>query len=79
MNTRLVLFHLKEAQEELNHLVDVFEHDPDEGQSEFEVRMQHLYHHLNSGWHSQDAPENERETDKLFFKRRQFPSDIDMS
>lgn len=78
MNSKLILFHLQEAKEELDGIIKNLQTDSLHNEGSFTVEMQHLYHHLNTSWNSRNSSENENETDELFKKRRQFPSDIIM-
>jgi hypothetical protein len=81
MNRDWVLFHLKEAHEELTRTIQGIEQDPDYDYGEYYVAMMHLYHHLNTAWNSRDAsPERVQKcTDEEFAQWRQFPNDVDMS
>lgn len=54
MNRESVLFNLREAHEELSKLIEDMESDPDYTSAEFLVAMSHVYHHLNTAWHTQD-------------------------
>jgi hypothetical protein len=81
MNREWILFHLKEAHEELRCIIEEFEKTSDYVQGEYWAAMMHLYHHLNTAWNSKDASLEEVRTcsEENFSKWRQFPSDIDMS
>jgi hypothetical protein len=78
MNREWVLFHLREAQEELRRTIAEIESTSDYGPGEFSVAVAHAYHHLNTAWNARDEDpavvEAGSETD--FFAWRQFPSDI---
>ena len=78
MNREWVLFHLREAQEELQRTIAEFESTPDYGSGEFAVAMAHAYHHLNTSWNSRDEePDVVAACNKTeFLAWRQFPSDI---
>lgn len=77
LNKRLILFHLKEAQEQIDATIQSLENDPTyEEKFSIEVDFQHAYHHLNTSWNSRHAPEDEVETIPIFNTRRQFPNDI---
>ena len=55
MNHEAVLFHLREAKEELDRTIGQIAADPDYGYGEFVVAMSHLFHHLNTAWNGRDA------------------------
>jgi hypothetical protein len=81
MNREWILFHLKEASEELTRTIQEMEKDPEYDFGEYFVAMMHLYNHINTAWNSRDAtPERVKSCSfEEFEKWRQFPSDIDMS
>ena len=75
MNKEAILFHLREAKEELDRTIHDLEIDPDYDIGEFVVGMGHLYHHLNTAWNGRDAP-RERHRDCAqhdFDTWRKFP------
>jgi hypothetical protein len=78
MNQELILFHLREAKEELGQTIDQIAADSSYDYGEFLVAMSHLYHHLNTAWNGRDAsPERHYAHDKVDFHAwRKFP-DID--
>ena len=51
----MVLFHLREAKEELDRTIAEVETTSDYGVREFRVAMSHLYHHLNTAWNGREA------------------------
>src|SRR5207244_1212951 len=51
MNKRWVLFHLGEALGELQKVATALESGP-VGEEEFEIAIEHAYHHLNTAWNS---------------------------
>lgn len=81
MNKEWVLFHLREAHEELTRTIQEMEQDSGYDFGEYFVAMMHLHHHLNTAWNSRDAtPERVKAcTEEEFETWRQFPADIDMS
>lgn len=81
MNREYVLYHLKEAHEELTKTIREIEHNPDYDFGEYIVAMTHLYHHINTAWNAKDVtPERaDRSSEEDFERWRQFPSDIDLS
>ena len=80
MNRNAVLFHLREANEELDRTIDEVFATPDYGQGEFVVAMSHLYGHLNTAWNGRDASEERhRECSQADFDTwRKFPPDEEL-
>ena len=76
MNNNVVLFHLREAAEELNGTIRNLEQDPDYDSVDLSLSMGHLYHHLNTAWNGRDQTDEEfsRSSDESFRKLRRFPS-----
>jgi hypothetical protein len=81
MNKEWVLFHLKEALEEIEDTIKEIESEPEYDDPEFLVAMGHLYHHVNTAWNSRHCSDQEAEesSEVNFSKWRQFPTDVDMS
>ena len=80
MNLHNILFHLKEAKEELDKTIEEIEKNKEYEFGEFVVAMSHLYHHLNTSWNSREAAEEEIEecSDENFKKWRKFPDDKEL-
>lgn len=80
MNRDAVIFHLKEAKEELDRTITEIASDTTYDFEEFQVAMSHLYHHLNTAWNGRDASaERHRECAQSDFDAwRKFPSDTDL-
>ena len=80
MNNNAVLFHLREAKEELDRTIAEVEAAPDYDIGEFRVAMSHLYHHLNTAWNGRNATaEAHRECAKPDFDSwRKFPENADL-
>lgn len=78
MNKDWVIYNLKEAKEELDRTIVDIENDPEYDLGVFFVSMQHLYHHLNTAWNSQNASQKEVEEciQENFNKWGEFPKDI---
>jgi hypothetical protein len=76
MNRDYVLYHLREAAEELTRTIAEIENKADYDDVEFEAAMQHLYHHVNTAWNAREASEETaREcSEKDFHAWRQFPT-----
>lgn len=81
MNKEYILYHLKEAHEELTRTIREIEHSPDYDFGEYVVMMTHLYHHINTAWNARDASHKQADTcsEEDFERWRQFPNDIDLS
>ena len=80
MNIDSLLFHLKEAKEELDSTIAEIEGDTSYDIGQFRVSMSHLYHHLNTAWNSRDAATDRHlecaQSD--FDEWRKFPSNEDL-
>ena len=78
MNREWVLFHLKEAAEELDRTIEDIQRDPGYDHAQFWPAMQHLYHHLNTAWNARDASPDEvaGESDGLFNRWSRYPDDL---
>jgi hypothetical protein len=76
MNQSIVLFHLREAAEQLNKTIQGLETDKSYGFGNFQVEIAHLYHHLNTAWNGRDQTDAEfaQCTDESFKRFRQFPN-----
>ena len=76
MNRTWVLFHLREAAEELSRTISEIETEADYDDVEFEVAMQHLYHHVNTAWNARDASAQATTecSENDFYVWRQFPT-----
>src|ERR1041385_8993149 len=76
MNKRVILFHLKEAKEELDRTIEEIGKGGEYDVPEFRVAMSHLYHHLNTAWNGPDmavdVSEERRQVEFELF--RKFPS-----
>jgi len=81
MNRDHILFHLHEAQEELERMITKIEVESKYDFGEFVVAMSHLYHHINTAWNGRDVSSQRAvKCNKEDFARwRQFPQDIDLS
>ena len=78
MNREFVLFHLREAAEQLARTVHELESDPEYGSGELLLAAQHAYHHLNSAWNGQELHELKANnlTDATWNRLGEFPSDF---
>ena len=80
MNRSVVLFHLREASEQLNETIQELESNRDYGAEGFQVEMSHLYHHLNTAWNGRDQTDAQHAkcTDDDFKRFRRFPDEADL-
>jgi hypothetical protein len=80
MNRSFVLFHLKEAQEELDRTIREIEDDPNYEHGEFVVAMSHLYHHANTAWNARNASKQATDdcSEEDFARWRKMPPDSDL-
>ena len=80
MNKDWVLFHLREAHEELTRTITAIETHPQFDEVVFEIAMGHLYNHLNTAWNSRNVDDERAAkcSDEDFYAWRAFPSDISM-
>jgi len=80
MNRDAVIFHLREAKEELDRTIANVECDGSYDSVEFQVAMSHLYHHINTAWNGRDASaERHRECAQSDFDSwRKLPSNSDL-
>ncbi len=81
MNKRIILFHLKEALEELQLTVQSMEREPECDAADFQVAMGHLYHHLNTAWNGRACTDEEFKkcSDEHFYKWRKFPRNAELN
>jgi len=79
MNRRVVLFHLREAAEELNRTVLQLARDQEFSEDSLQVAMGHAYHHLNTAWNGRNQTDEQfREcTDGDFNRFRKFPPEAE--
>lgn len=80
MNRNVVLFHLREAAEQLNETIQELESNLDYGKEELQVQLAHLYHHLNTAWNGRDQTDAQFEkcTDEDFERFRRFPLESEL-
>jgi hypothetical protein len=55
MNQKAILFHLREAQEELDSMIAKIEKDTSYDTGLFRVAISHVYHHLNTAWNGRGS------------------------
>lgn len=80
MNRNVVVFHLREAAEQLKATIRNLENKGEYGGEEFQIEMGHLYHHLNTAWNGQDQTDSEFEkcADEAFKRLRRFPKESEL-
>ena len=80
MNKEAILFHLREAKDELNRKIVELESDTEYEFGDFIVSMGHLYHHLNTAWHGRDASEEGHRNcaRQDFAEWRKFPTNAEL-
>jgi hypothetical protein len=80
MNRSVVLFHLREAAEQLNDTIQSLANDGDYGTEELQVEMGHLYHHLNTAWNGRDQSDEQFEkcTAQDFARFQKFPNESEL-
>ena len=80
MNRDQVLFHLSEAGDAIASTIRDLRADPEYGDAEYWVELQHIYHHLNTAWNSRDASQTQVDSasDADFNRWSAFPTDLPM-
>jgi len=80
MNRDAILFHLREAKEELDRTIAEIDTNLAYDFGEFRVGMGHLYHHLNTAWNGRDATREQHRdcAQKDFDVWRKFPENSDL-
>jgi hypothetical protein len=80
MNRDWLLFHLKEARDELSRTVDEIERDPEFDEGQLRIALAHLYHHANTAWNSPSATKDEveKQSDAEWDKWGAFPENFDL-
>ena len=80
MNKGWILFHLREAQEELMRTIVTIDAEKNVDEIEFEIAMAHMYNHLNTAWNARAAMDGQiaAQSDDDFYRWRAFPAEISM-
>ena len=80
MNKSHVLYHLREAQQQLSQMIEGLENDAEYEYGDYMPDMSHLYHHINSAWNGQNASDERVEScsEENFNFWRSMPSDEDV-
>lgn len=79
MNKRWVLFHLNDALEHLQRLIAALQ-TGSVTREEFEIALEHAYHHLNVAWNSRSITDDEaaHHSDTDFVTWRKFPRNLNL-
>jgi hypothetical protein len=79
MNRQVVLFHLKEAAEELEKTIEEMAENPKFSEVEFGIAMGHAYHHLNTAWNGRNQTNKQFSacTERDFDRFRRFPKEAE--
>ena len=80
MNRNVVLFHLREAAEQLKETIQELENSTDCDKTEYQGDMSHLYHHLNTAWNGRDQTDAKHAegTQEDFERFRRFPIESEL-
>lgn len=75
-----ISYNLEDALEELQKLDSLISSGNRPDAIEFQIAMQHIYHHLNFAWNTRYDPiENYTNlTQEQFIKRGRFPQDLEL-
>lgn len=74
-----ISYNLEDALEELAQISEMFRPDVEVDESEFKVRMAHLYSHLNTAWNMRNTNEADLESadSEQMNAWSRFPTDLD--
>lgn len=74
-----ISYNLEDALEELTHVSEMFRPNAEIDESEFKVRMAHLYSHLNTAWNLRNVTETELElaSSEQMSSWSRFPTDLE--
>jgi hypothetical protein len=80
INKGWILFHHREAQEELTRTIAKIDAAESMDEIEFEIAMGHMYNHLNTAWNTRTASDQQisSQSPDDFYRWREFPADISM-
>ena len=76
MNKEWIAFHLQEAAEQLQEILNDLSSDSDYSYGNYVVDISHAYHHINTAWNSRDASADDvaNHTDADYDKWQRMPS-----
>jgi len=80
MNNQYILFHLREAREQIEQTIAAIQSDPEYDYGDYVVEMSHLYHHVNTDWNARDSNEERVGacSQEDFDKWRKMPGNDDL-
>ncbi|MGH7949634.1 MAG: hypothetical protein ACREQF_10445 [Candidatus Binataceae bacterium] len=80
INWNLVALNISEAREELQSLESMLADRDKRSEGEFEVRLEHAYHHLNFAWNARRASNDQYRhlTQSNFTRWGKFPKSLPM-
>jgi hypothetical protein len=80
MNLENVSFHLGEAREALDKILESIQKDKEYSDAEFSVEMAHAYYHINTAWNSRNASQKDviECSEENFNKWKKFPLDPEL-
>ena len=56
-NKDLIKSNIEEAKEQLEEIISDLEKDPEYSETEFQISLEHAYHHLNYAWNIRNIEE----------------------
>lgn len=78
MNKDWIAFHLREALEQLQDSIDRLDRQQNYSETDFQIEISHVYHHINTAWNSRNAsPDEVRDHSDADFDNWQQMPDAD--
>lgn len=71
-----LMYELEDASEHLNVLISAMENDPEFGEIDFKIQLQHIFSHLNRAWHRRKF--DRKISEEEWMAASKFPDDLDM-
>lgn len=71
-----MMYELEDASEHLNDLIKGMESDPEFDETDFKIRLQHIFSHLSRAWHRRQFEGEFSEADWITGSK--FPSELDV-
>jgi len=80
LNWDFILYNLRDVREQIDEIVKLAEAG-DLDEMDFELKMEHAYHHLNFAWNIRHAPPDRASqcVAEDFNEWSKFPSDLELS
>ena len=76
----LLLYELEDAHEHLGKLIDEMNDRGEIDEIDYQVRLGHIYSHINRAWNSRNRDfEEDEKGDAIFEAESKFPKDINLS